>query len=134
MNKIVYREGYKYQLQLSYYYETDIMAVRPLGNDWVQLYPTGQLYIKKGYAWDGPSGPTIDTKDSMRASLIHDGIYQLIREGYLGTDWREHADNIFYNVLREDGMSKIRAWIWYQAVRWFGGKSLEPQKKPLTAP
>lgn len=41
----------------------------------------GDLSIRRGYSWDGPSGPTIDTGTFMRGSLVHDFLYQLLREG-----------------------------------------------------
>ena len=31
-----------------------------------------KIVIKEGYAWDGASGPTVDTYDSLQPSLIHD--------------------------------------------------------------
>ena len=38
------------------------------------------LYVYPGYRWDGASGPTIDSEDSMQASLFHDVVYQMLRE------------------------------------------------------
>ncbi|MFA7287337.1 MAG: DUF1353 domain-containing protein [Melioribacteraceae bacterium] len=75
------------------------------------------LIIEAGYAWDGPSGPTWDSKSSMRASLIHDALYQLMRIGILPEKCREQADDVLYDICIEDGMFKPRAWIWYKAVR-----------------
>ena len=46
----------------------------------MSLNESGCLQIAAGYAWDGASGPTIDTRNSMIASLVHDALYQLIRE------------------------------------------------------
>ena len=80
----------------------------------------------KGYAWDGPSGPTFDTPAFMRGSLIHDALYQLIREKHLRPEFRVVADKILYDILREDGMSLIRAKIAYRGVRWFGGYAARP--------
>ena len=37
------------------------------------------LEIKKGYAWDGASGPIINTQDTLVASLVHDVLYQAMR-------------------------------------------------------
>ncbi|MDA8018651.1 MAG: hypothetical protein MPN21_14515 [Thermoanaerobaculia bacterium] len=38
------------------------------------------IHIEAGYAWNGATG-AIDTPSFRRASLIHDGLYQLMREG-----------------------------------------------------
>lgn len=83
---------------------------------------TKGLKISNMYAWDGPSGPTIDTESFMRGSLVHDALYQLIREGYLDKKvWRPYADKLLRKICLEDGMSKFRAWYVYHSVRWFGG-------------
>ena len=62
-----------------------------------------------GYGRDGPSGPTLDTRDFIRGSLVHDALYQLMREGLLD-----------HSIHREDGMTALRAWWVYQGVRLFG--------------
>lgn len=75
----------------------------------------------KGYAWDGASGPTIDTKNSMKAGLVHDCIYQAIRLGLLDKEqYKPMADREFYLILRAEGMCWLRAKIWYLAVSLFG--------------
>lgn len=53
----------------------------------------------------------------MRGSLVHDALYQLMRENHLDEDrWRPTADDILRRLCREDGMSAIRAWYVYQGV------------------
>ena len=119
MNRIHYRSGYKYQLLRDY---TVAVAVYPKDNiatQFIELDADGMLIIKAYYAWDGPSGPTIDTKNFMRGSLIHDALYQLMREEYIdGEQWREQADRELRKSCREDGMCWIRAWYVYVSVRW----------------
>lgn len=90
----------------------------------------GMLYIAEQYAWDGASGPTFDTKNTMTPSLIHDALYQLMREGLLSADLKEDADRIFYLMLKERGMWFIRARLWYRAVTIGGPTS----SYVLTAP
>lgn len=81
----------------------------------------GMLTIKAGYMWDGPSGPTVDTENFMRASCVHDALYQLIREGVLPLKpHRKRADKLLLKICKEDGMGLIRRHYVYQAVRWFG--------------
>ena len=95
----------------------------------VQLNGGGKMNIKKGYAWDGSSGPSIDTKENMFASLIHDALYQLMRrnEGCLGGmtryRFRRNADLIFYKLCRANDMSWPRAGWHYTGVRRSGKNS-----------
>lgn len=110
-----------------YSYTTTIALQNDAGvPDFVTLKKNGILEIYKGYAWDGPSGPTIDTKDFMRGSLVHDALYQLIREEKIERRFKEDADKILQKICREDGMNKFRAWYVYWAVRLFG----KAQKNP----
>ena len=76
--------------------------------------------VDPGYAWDGPSGPTFDTGNSMRAALIHDVLYQAIREGGLPASYRRKADREFRRILKADGMTLLRRLAWWLAVRLFG--------------
>ena len=85
------------------------------------------LTIKAGYAWDGASGPTVDTKATMYAALVHDALYQLIRLGILTSGSRKAADKLFRRLLKADGMPFFRRWYFYKAVRWFGAGSARPE-------
>lgn len=116
------RRRYKYNLHSDYEFDTRIKVNNPGGLSLLTIDTEGKLKIKKGYSWDGPSGPTIDTKNFMRASLIHDALYQLMREEILPQTQRITADEILRNECRNDGMSRIRAWWVYHGVR-LGGKS-----------
>lgn len=133
MRSIAYRGGYKYQLQEGYSLEISIRPAAAVGNDYIALDPQGALRIAKGYAWDGPSGPTLDTANFMRGSLVHDALYQLMREGLLDhTIHREAADRILQSLCREDGMTALRAWWGYQGVRLFGNPASDPaQLRPV---
>ena len=74
---IKYRSGYKYQLVEEYQVRVSLIPENDIKTDFIELSTEGMLIIKKGYAWDGPSGPTIDTPNFMRGSLVHDALYQL---------------------------------------------------------
>ena len=119
-NIIKYKGGYKYQLKRDYEVQTGVYPLRNCYSKFIRLTRHGKLYISAGYAWDGPSGPTFDTENFMRGSLVHDALYQLIREGWLDPSYREQADKELHRLCREDGMCRIRAWWVYWAVRWFG--------------
>ena len=91
------------------------------------LLPTGAMIILPGYAWDGASGPAIDTPNFMRGSLVHDVFYQAMRMGILDTKaWRLVADNVLRRICIEDGMSRVRAWGAYRFVRLFGARYAQP--------
>ena len=84
------------------------------------------LDIARGYAWDGLSGPTIDTGNTLRASLVHDALYQLIRLGAVEPPARKTVDQIFLEHLKEDGVNFIRRRRFYIAVRCFGARFAKP--------
>jgi len=137
---ITYRTGYKYQLAADYTVRLPFHPVKPVETEYLQFLSDGiggVLLIRRGYAWDGPSGPTIDTKNFMRGSLIHDALYQLMRENHLDHDlFRELADWTLREICLEDGMWQARAWWVYQGVRWGGHPAADPRyERPLiTAP
>lgn len=135
MKRILYRSGYKYQLAETYICTVDLRPSGDIDHDFIRISRSGILLIRKGYAWDGPSGPTFDTKDFMRGSLIHDALYQLIREKHLPDDIRESADAELRKACIEDGMSQLRAWWVYKAVRLFGATALASVEiEPTSAP
>ena len=121
-----YRDSYKYQLYADEAFITGIKGFE-VHSDFIDLMPDGKLTCKKGYAWDGASGPTWDSKSSMRGSLIHDAGYQLMREGHLPLDYKVVFDGLFYLTLIHDGMSKARAYIWYKGVLWFATSATLPE-------
>jgi hypothetical protein len=124
---------YKYRLEDSYEYKTELTG-RPASIDdgWVVLEGDGTLKLKKRYAWDGPSGPTIDTKNFMRGSLVHDALYQLMRAEKLEQSDRKYADQVIRRICREDGMSAFRAAYVYGALRAFAGGAAKPRPDPPT--
>lgn len=81
----------------------------------------GVFTIEPGFCWDGASGPTLDTSDSVCAALGHDCLYGLMGAGKLAVHiWKDIADLWFYKRLQSDGMIQYRAWAWYRAVVTFG--------------
>ena len=133
---IKYRAGYKYQLLDAYTCSTRIFPGRDITTPWVGLNTAGMITLRKGYASDGPSGPTIDTKSAMRGSFIHDAGYALIRAGLMPQSSRKQWDELYERICIEDGMSKIRAWVHFKALRAFGWKASDPESESqvLTAP
>jgi len=129
---IHYKQGYKYQLSVGIVLYVTIYPEKQIETDYLILTPEGRLTIKKGYAWDGATG-AIDSKNFMRGSLVHDALYQLMREGLLDADkWREPSDSILQALCRADGMSRFRAWYVYKAVQLLGkAATRQCNKKPL---
>ena len=121
--------GYKYEVMEEYTLPVMLPSSLAVPEPYVCI-KNGYLIIKKYYAWDGPSGPSFDTKTFMRGSLVHDALYQLMREETLSKDYKDYADNLLRTICLEDGMSPFRAWYVYQAVHIFGQGSLKLEKKP----
>lgn len=122
--------GYKYLLKKDYFHNVEIKGF-DVATTYLELSLRGLLRIKAGYAWDGASGPTFDTKSSMRGSLVHDAIYQLIRLKKIPYSCRKHADQLLEKILLEDGMWKLRVHCWERAVRRFAWLCAKPgSEKP----
>ena len=131
VERIAFKDGYKYQLVESYVVDIHLTGVTAITR-WLELTSDGVLTIREGYAWDGPSGPACDTPNFMRGSLVHDACYQLLREGLLPPACRDHADRLLRDMCREDGMSAIRAWWVYQGVARFAGPAARhDHEKPV---
>jgi len=127
---IRYRADYKYQLANAYKVTISIKPKEDIETNFIELDTNGVLLVNKGYAWDGPSGPVIDTDENMRASLVHDALYQLMRQGDLSSrSHRKEADQIFKDICIEDGVSRFRASAYYKALRKYGKPAASPQNK-----
>lgn len=127
---IYYKKGYKYQL-----YKEHLVLIPFLEKYHVEtkyfIIDDGTLIIKDSYAWDGASGPTFDTKSSMRASLVHDVLCQCMAYDLLPkTIWKD-SNELLYKMMLEDGAWKWRAKMWLNALNWFGKPE---QKKVEVAP
>jgi hypothetical protein len=127
MSKCVWRKGgsKKYVLEEEYLdripFETDEFVIDTL---YCTLVCDGTIIIRKGYEWDGASGPTIDTDDTMDGSLVHDVLYQLIREGKLPRKLRKKADRCIRQMCIEDGLEHCktiieRVWVWLRFNYWY---------------
>lgn len=136
MYQIKYKSGFKYQLHETYIYKLKINPDVVLNTKFISIDTDGYLTIRLSYCWDGASGPTWDTKSSMRGSLIHDALYQLLRMGLLPMYYRKYADLELKEICIIDGMWKWRAKAWYRSVRGLAGSAADPKnlKKVKVAP
>lgn len=117
---MVYRKlrKYKYQLMLPMLYNIGV-EVGDVDHGWITVI--GNIVkIRKGYCWDGASGPVIDTPAFMRGSLIHDALYQLIRLDLIDKQFRSIADQTLYDICIADGMWIVKAKIVKFMVNKFG--------------
>lgn len=130
--KACYRKlnKYKYQLVEPYCLTIGITGFT-IDTGYVKLSEEGQLEMSKGYAWDGPSGPTIDTPSFMRGSLVHDALYQLIRLEKIPYHYKDYADLLLKKICLEDGMCACRTEYVYRAIKYVGGANAKPgSEKP----
>jgi hypothetical protein len=73
----------------------------------------------------------------MRASLVHDAFYQLMRRKKLSRkDYRNKADKLFPKMCRQDGVSKKMALAYYWGLKLGGGPAADPKNAKVihTAP
>lgn len=116
---IVYKKGYKYQLQSTHVIKTQIYCGVDIECPFITLYQDGYLWIHNGYAWDGLTGvPDFDS--GMRASLVHDALYQLMRTGRLNRKYKSDADILFYEILIQDETPHGVAALMYEGVKKLG--------------
>jgi hypothetical protein len=98
------------------------------------------LTIKKGYRWDGPSAELFGKRwyvkpaSLMRASCVHDALYDLMRleliprDQSIGSDgwWnRKMTDCMLYMIVRQDGFAKYKARSNFTTVRVGGAKRVK---------
>ena len=118
-------ERYKYQLAQPMTFSTGIEG-HSFKTTYFTMFPDGMFVVKEGYLWDGPSGPTVDTPDSMRGSLLHDSLYECVRRELLPLSIKDRADRLLHDICTEDGMDKHRADLWYDMVSKFAWSSCIP--------
>ena len=130
--RIAYSGGFKNVLRETAQFWVAVYPEKNIYLEYLTLTTQGLLTIKKGFPWDGASGPGIDTVNFIRGSLVHDALYWLMREGGLPEKWRMAADKELRRICLEDGMWKVRAWWVYVGVRRFARKASLPESvKPM---
>lgn len=144
-----YRDGYDgqvvetvvFQMPFELHPEVEV-SVEYDGTVFINLDPLGELSIQAGYCWDYASVPLthwisnkLAGKKSKVPSLVHDALCQLHRNGLLPHDEdRAHTDRVFYELLRERKFWRVRAWLWYKAVRVGAKYSKQEPKEVYEAP
>ena len=131
---IKYLKGYKYVLAKEIQGYGPIRPKKDIVLDDMELHADGLLIIRKGFPWDGASGPTWDTKSVMTPSLRHDAYCRLHKLGYITEAQRKIADKLLSSDMRERKNWFIRARIWCRGVRWESKHHRHGPKKVHTAP
>ena len=80
----------------------------------------GWIVIKKGFRWDGPSGPAINTVNTMAASMVHDCLYRMMRKNFIRPKHKAKADKLYRRMLKGAGVGWFRRWYQWAAVSAFG--------------
>ena len=122
---------YKYRLEEAEIFHTRILG-RTIEHKYFLLSSDGRLVVREGYLWDGVSGPTYDSKNTMRPGLGHDAKYHMIRLMLIPLDMKPLADKEFKQDLLSAGVVKFRAAYYYQAVKLFGASSCVPGNTKTT--
>jgi hypothetical protein len=132
---LFYTTGYRHQTSREISVQTPIKPDREIETFFLCLDVTGLLTLKRGFAWDSASGPTFPSKKGRGPSAVHDAFYKLFRMGLLDPKvWRSVADELFYRQLRENGMNRFRARMWYKAVRKLAGGAAKKPRKVFSVP
>lgn len=104
-----YCDGYKYQSRCPMVYFAGIFPERDISTDLIVLRRNGWMWVAPYFAWDGASGPALDTRSTMRSSHFHDAAAALMRMGELPMDFRIQANETYRRLMVADGAWQARA-------------------------
>ena len=120
--------------------QTPLRPATRIEADFIVLYPNGKLWLKNGYASDGPSGlPLWDRRyftSLLKGAFGHDGLYQLIRLEKLPEDARALADQFLKEQWLADGVPAVFAASGVAIVQRVGDRYAKGGTEPaiLVAP
>jgi hypothetical protein len=120
---------YKYRLYEDYADTTRILDCE-YEDQYAKITKDGRIIGKKGFCWDGCSGPTKDDDTNQVPGLLHDIKYYLMRIGVVPQSWRHVADKELVEGCRKRGMSKFRAWYYFEGVDHFAGYAAKYGSEP----
>ena len=122
----------KYQVMVRpFVIQIPVFPIEDIRIPFVSLTKDGLLTVEPGFVWDGASGPTVDTANSMKGSLVHDALYALMRAGMLALTWRPVADMLLAHICMQEGMDHVRADLWQWATNRFAEGAAKSKEKPL---
>jgi hypothetical protein len=113
--------------------ETDRGDIVTMQEDLMVIWKDRVLRIQEGFASDGCSTPRFlwDSvspavhPQTIRAAIAHDYLYRTQPEGWT----RKDADDMFYDLCREDGFSWWKSQKAYWGLRLFGGSAWEENRE-----
>lgn len=126
---LYYRKIQKYKYQLVEQFSHRVKLSIGISTNFIKVNfpePDGIIRIEIGYTWDGSTMSS--DKHAMKASLVHDALYQLMRLGQLDISYREYADQLYRDLCIEAGMSKFQANIRYWCLQKFAKRGAMPKK------
>lgn len=109
-------KDWKYRIIKTFSLGTGIKPAKTIRTNFSTLTVRGRLYIHKGFCWDGASGAR-DTDNIMRGSCLHDAGCNWYLKGLITDEMRSQFDDLFYKLIKEDGMSDLRAGYIIKAVK-----------------
>ena len=68
---------------------------------------SGLLTLYPGFVYDGATG-AVDTPEVMLAAAFHDWGCEAVNNGDLPKEYRRLFDNLFYKLLKENGLDETR--------------------------
>jgi len=115
--------NHKYKLTSPIQLQSTVYPLREIQTPFINLKPNGKLFIDVNYAWDGASGPTIDTDNTIVPSAGHDALFQLMRQNLIDRDvWFLTANKDICRWMKDRKMSSLRANAWKTGLDIFGFK------------
>ena len=129
-----YVDGYKYQLRQPILVHIGLEVDQNIITDLVIYRKDGWMLVRKYFAWDGASGPTIDTPATVIASAVHDAGYSLMRQELLSIAARPYFDEAIERLMIRDRgtgifsgfLGRIRAKYYRWAVESFAERCATP--------
>jgi len=119
----------------------DSKAFQVLIISYIEIFRGLRLFVPDGFCWDGASIPRVLwrlyghplTNKYQAAAVVHDWLYKIKGEydwGYSMT--RKEVDQLFYHMLRADGVGFIKARMLYRGVRAGGWMSFRKKSPTFT--
>lgn len=153
-SKLRWTEGYKYRTSETFWIFTNLRPFTEVTVGRITITTEGLMIIASGYSWDGPSGPTFDTKSFMPGGIVHDAGYEVLRcpeklldrkcdivrpgveiiHAATHEQIRTELDLFLKEICLEDKMWPIRADYVHRGVRVGGVESAQKPRKIHEAP
>jgi hypothetical protein len=134
MKQIIFNDADKFVVHHDYLDRAWFAPIDDIRTEYGLFLRGGEFLIKRGFLFSA-NFPAINTFNTRRSACVHDFFYSLMKDGWLGRNYRQQVDELFYDHLREDGMNPLRAYYWFQAVRVGGEAALnKPRPMPMSSP